>query len=202
MKTLFKTFENIDEIVSYITGNMSEIQNRWSINDNVATADRVWFIKVEENTNKHIERGDFAVERGYGEKSKYVFTWNRKYYITKTKDTDFTSGTKRCSMYRIANAIVGLFSEALAPGQHFIFDIPCDGKGGYDIYSIKNVSGIIMAEFVRNSSKMNGDYTHEFGTKGTESWAMIEAWERFMRSAGRMEFDEDAAKEHQYTIGI
>lgn len=80
------------------------------------------------------------------------------------------------------------FSKVLCPGEKFTFDEPCDGRNSYDIYAVAKVGGVIMAEFIRNSTKQRGLDTHEVSTKGTESpYAMMEAVDKYIKQQGKSE---------------
>ncbi len=86
------------------------------------------------------------------------------------------------------NAAVDWFNKMLRPGEKFTFDEPCDGRGSYDIYSVIKAGNVIMAEFIRNSTRERGLNTHEVSTKGTESpYAMMEAVDKYIKQQGKSE---------------
>lgn len=83
------------------------------------------------------------------------------------------------------NAARDWFQKMLLPGEKFTFDVPCDGRGFYDIFAVAKVGDCIMAEFIRNSTKEQGLDTHEISTKGTESpYAMMEAVDKYIKGEG------------------
>lgn len=87
--------------------------------------------------------------------------------------------------YAVIRIAVEWLEKAMLHNEEYIFDEPCDGCGSYDIYAIANVDGVIMAEFIRNSTKSRGLNTHELSTKGTESpHAMLTAIQKYMRRQG------------------
>lgn len=90
--------------------------------------------------------------------------------------------------YEVCNKICAWFEAVMPKNEKFIFDEPCAGCGSYDIYAIQNFNGIIMAEYIPNYRKAKGDYTHEVGTKGTESvHAMLFAQESYLHGRGTVE---------------
>ena len=99
--------------------------------------------------------------------------------------------------YQVCNQIAKWFSEVMLDKEKFTFDQPCEGCGSYMIYAIVNFDGIIMAEFIRNSSIANGDYTHEIGTKGLESpVAMMKAMEKYYRGEGVSEIHPEYSQKN------
>lgn len=97
--------------------------------------------------------------------------------------------------YQVCNQIAKWFSEVMLEKEKFTFDQPCDGCGSYTIYAIVNYDGIIMAEFIRNSSIARGDYTHEIGTKGLESpAAMIQAMRKYYVGEGVSEIHPEYSR--------
>lgn len=90
--------------------------------------------------------------------------------------------------YEVCNKICDWFKAVMPKNEKFVFDEPCDGCGSYDIFAIQNFNGIIMAEYIPNYRKAKGDFTHEVGTKGTESvHAMLFAQEKYLRGRGTVE---------------
>ena len=80
--------------------------------------------------------------------------------------------------------------------EKFTFDQPCDGCVSYTLYAIVNYDGIIMAEFIRNSSIARGDYTHEIGTKVLESpAAMIQAMRKYYVGEGVSEIHPEYSRD-------
>lgn len=84
------------------------------------------------------------------------------------------------------------FHKVLRPGEKFTFDEPCDGHGHYNIYSVAKVGNVVMAEFIRNSTRRRGLDTHEVSTKGTESpYAMMEAVDKYIKQQGKSEIIDE-----------
>lgn len=95
---------------------------------------------------------------------------------------------------QVALKIADYFKEVMLPNERFVFDEPCGRQveGHYNIYSICNVNGMIMAEFVRNGSK-NGE--HEISTKGLESpYALLEAMTKYFLNQGTSEIHPEYEK--------
>ncbi len=94
------------------------------------------------------------------------------------------------------------FGKMLLPGEKFTFDVPCDGRGRYNIFSVAKVGGVVMAEFIRNGTKERGLDTHEMSTKGTESpYAMMEAVDKYIKGEGTSEI-VDRYINAKLTIGV
>lgn len=104
--------------------------------------------------------------------------------------------------YEICNKLCEWFKDVLPENEKFVFGEPCDGCGGYDIYAIANVHGIIMAEFIWFGDKKKDNPPHTLGTKGTESvHAMLTAAWRYWHGLGHTEkHPEYASSKIDFTI--
>ena len=183
MKLLNKTFNSIEEIADFIKNN-TDVREKWNLHNIIVTADKKFQIEVE-NDNLGCEDSFKICNWKIGDVG--VLCVNNVYYLISSFNTEANlNRAMRLNKYAISNAIIELFNSVLLPGDMFVYDNPCDGKGGYDIYAIANVNGIIMADFIRNSTKAHGGNEHEIGTKGLESMAMMEAWQKFERGEGTM----------------
>lgn len=104
--------------------------------------------------------------------------------------------------YKVCTNLAKWFAEVLPENTKFVFDEPCDGCGGYDIYAVANVHGVIMAEFITNYDKRCGVFKHTLGTKGLESvHGMLTAARRYWLGYGVMEQHPEYADE-KITITI
>lgn len=105
--------------------------------------------------------------------------------------------------YRVTNLVIDWFKKVMLPNEKFIFNEPCSGCGNYDIYSISNYDGIIMAETVLNSDKKSGSFKHTNSTKGTESpHAMLIAMGKYYKDEGVSELHPEWSKDNlQIVLG-
>lgn len=87
--------------------------------------------------------------------------------------------------YSVCDLAIKALEILMDRNEYFKFNEPVPGYGSYDIYAIANVKGVIMAEYIRFSTKHKGGDKHELGTKGTESpIAMMIAVEKYKNQEG------------------
>lgn len=184
MKLLNKTFKSIEEVADFVKNN-KDVREKWRLHNWVATADKKFQIEVFEEACDCEDSFDIHNWRSGNVGDLYV---NNVRYLIRAFDIEMNLGRANLNKYAISNAIVEMFDSVLVPGDMFVYDKPCDGMGSYDIYAIANVNGIIMAEFIRNSTKSRGSDEHEVGTKGLETLAMMEAWKKYIKGEGTMKY--------------
>lgn len=192
MKLLNKAFGSIEEVVGFVKNN-KEIREKWYKGDIIATADHKFQVEVESISDSNEDYLNVDYDTETGETFCTLCVDYVKYIIGNFNSERNLQSVSFFSKYSISHAIVGMFDAVFCPGDMFVYDKPCDGMGSYDIYAIANVSGIIMAEFISNSAKSRGSDEHEIGTKGLESFAMMEAWQKYQRGEGKMKHVEEYA---------
>ena len=166
MKLLNKTFRSIEEVVDFVKNN-KDVREKWYKGNIIVTADHKFQIEVGRKSDDYEDRFKVGYDIETGETFCTLFVDHVKYVIENFNPARNLQSASFFNMYAISNAIVQMFDAVLCPGDMFAYDKPCDGMGSYDIYAIANVNGIIMAEFICNSTNHVEVMKMRFGSWGT-----------------------------------